>query len=61
MKLLNSNVLVSPIVRNDKIKLSDGKELLLETRFEYNKHAEIVCEVMQVPEEKVVKKDMKMF
>jgi hypothetical protein len=53
MKLVNGYVLVAPQMRNDKILLSNGKELLIDTSFARGEHAEIVCDVMAIPVEKV--------
>jgi len=55
MKLLNGNVLVKPLMRNNRILLQNGKELYLDTSFNQGEHSEIVCEVKALPAEKTKK------
>ena len=46
----NNLVLLKPKMKNDKIFLGNGSHLYLDTQFEPEKHAEIVCDVIQVPD-----------
>jgi hypothetical protein len=50
IKLLNNNVLLKVKKYNDKVELKGGTILAIDTSFEPEKHANIVCEVVATPE-----------
>jgi co-chaperonin GroES (HSP10) len=50
LKPLNNMVLVKPRILNDKIILNDGKELYIDTTYEVEKHQNIICDVIEIPD-----------
>jgi hypothetical protein len=50
IQLLNNNVLLKPRMNNDRIVFSSGKELYIDCSFEPEIHANIVADVIAVPE-----------
>jgi hypothetical protein len=50
IKPLNNHVLLKISSNNKNIKLDGGKVLYLDTSFQKEKHSDVVCEVMQVPD-----------
>jgi co-chaperonin GroES (HSP10) len=51
MKLVNNNILIKPLMKNDRIFLKDGNHLFIDTSFEPAKHAETVGIVIDIPDE----------
>lgn len=49
-KPTNNLVLLKPRMENDRIKLNGGGELFVDTSFELEKHANIVADVIEVPD-----------
>ncbi len=47
----NNLVLICPRIQNDKITLGNGAELFVDNTFEPEKHANIVADVVEVPDE----------
>ena len=52
MTPINGYVIVAPKKRNDKIVLSNGQEIFIDTRFQPGAHSEILCDVIAIPEKK---------
>jgi len=50
VKPLNNFVLLKAKVDNSKIKLEGGQILYLDTSFAKEKHSDVVCEVVSVPD-----------